>query len=170
MEMKKVSIYTDGSCRLNGEAGAAGGWSAILQYKDSQNVLHERQLNGYESNSSNNRMELTAVVEGLKALRKPCEVSVFSDSTYVASYGLSMQDWQNRGWKRKDGKNIANAELWQELGRVAREGGHTLSFHHCRSAEAQMDIHRRAEAIARKESMVCRSQQMTMLKTEPAGE
>lgn len=170
MEMKKVSIYTDGSCRLNGEAGAAGGWSAILQYTDEKKVTHERELCGFASNVTNNQMELQAVVEGVKALKKPCEVSVFSDSTYVTGYALAMQDWQDRGWKRKDGKPVANAELWQELDRVAKAGGHTLCFHHCRGSEAQTATHRRAEAISRRESMTCRSQQMSLLKAEPVAE
>lgn len=107
--MTAVELFTDGAC--SGNPGP-GGWGAILRCKGK-----ERELSGGDKNTTNNKMELTAVIEGLKALKFPCEVTLYTDSKYVAD-GLTLgwaEGWKARGWKKKDGKPALNPELWDEL-------------------------------------------------------
>lgn len=107
--MTAVELFTDGAC--SGNPGP-GGWGAILRCKGK-----ERELSGGAENTTNNKMELTAVIEGLKALKFPCEVTLYTDSKYVAD-GLTLgwaEGWKARGWKKKDGKPALNPELWDEL-------------------------------------------------------
>lgn len=106
---KQVEIYTDGAC--SGNPGP-GGWGAILRYKGI-----EKELSGGERETTNNRMELTAVIEALKALRESCTVTLCTDSKYVAEafnqgwiYG-----WIKKNWKKSDGKPVANVDLWVSL-------------------------------------------------------
>ena len=103
----KVEIYTDGGCRPN---PGAGGWAAILLYREQR-----RELSGAEHNTTNNRMELTAAVRALEALKRPCDVIVHTDSEYVKN-GITtwMPGWKRNGWKRKDGA-LKNIDLWQRL-------------------------------------------------------
>lgn len=107
--MKKVLIYTDGAC--SGNPGQ-GGWGAILMYGDQQ-----KELSGFEAATTNNRMELTAAIEALKALKMPCEVELYSDSAYLINafekYWLA--SWKANGWKSKSKDEIKNLELWKEL-------------------------------------------------------
>lgn len=106
---KQVQLYTDGACRGN---PGAGGWAAILVYKD---VVKE--ICGGEADTTNNRMELTAVIRGLAALKEPCDVILTSDSKYVID-ALKLgwvYSWQKRGWRRADGKKALNDDLWREL-------------------------------------------------------
>ena len=107
--MKHVEIYTDGACRGN---PGAGGWGAILVYKG-----HEKELSGGEEMTTNNRMELTAVIEALAALTEPCEVTLTSDSKYVID-ALSLgwaKGWRSRGWKKADKSSALNPDLWDRL-------------------------------------------------------
>lgn len=107
--MKEVTIYTDGAC--SGNPGA-GGWGTILQYKDIK-----KELSGGMVETTNNRMELTAVIEGLKALKESCKVTVITDSQYVAN-GINLgwaKSWKENGWRKKDKKPALNPELWDEL-------------------------------------------------------
>ncbi len=107
--MKEVTIYTDGAC--SGNPGA-GGWGTILVYKGK-----EREMSGGAAETTNNRMELTAVIEGLKALKEPCRVKVVTDSQYVAN-GINLgwaESWKKNGWRKKDRKPALNPELWDEL-------------------------------------------------------
>ena len=107
--MKKVYIYTDGAC--SGNPGA-GGWGAILKYLD-----NEKELSGYEPNTTNNRMELTAVIMALSALNQPCEVELTTDSKYVCD-GVEKgwaRSWRAKGWKKSDGKPALNPDLWEKL-------------------------------------------------------
>ena len=107
--MKTVTLYTDGAC--SGNPGP-GGWGAILEYEGV-----EKELSGGESSTTNNRMELTAVIRGLEALKVPCRVELYSDSKYVVDAlekGWA-RDWQSRGWVKKDKKPALNPELWQRL-------------------------------------------------------
>ncbi|MCL2747072.1 MAG: ribonuclease HI [Oscillospiraceae bacterium] len=104
--MKHITLYTDGAC--SGNPGP-GGWAAILRYGE-----HERELSGGEPHTTNNRMELTAVIEGLRALKEPCEVRVYSDSKYVVD-GMSLgwaAKWRARGWKKADKSPALNPDLW----------------------------------------------------------
>jgi len=107
--LKKVYLYTDGAC--SGNPGP-GGWGAILCYGG-----HERELSGGEHGTTNNRMELTAVIEGLSALKEPCEVEICSDSTYVIDSIKKgwVYNWQRNGWRKSDKSPALNADLWQRL-------------------------------------------------------
>ena len=107
--MKTVTLYTDGAC--SGNPGP-GGWGAILEY---QGI--EKEFSGGESCTTNNRMELTAVIAGLSALKEPCIVELYSDSKYVID-GLSKgwaAGWQKNGWRKADKKPALNPDLWEKL-------------------------------------------------------
>lgn len=108
-DMKTVELFTDGAC--SGNPGP-GGWGAILRYNGI-----EKELSGGEENTTNNRMELTAVIKGLKALKSPCKVLLCTDSKYVCD-GVTKgwaEGWRLRGWKKADGKPALNPDLWEEL-------------------------------------------------------
>lgn len=107
--MKKVKLYTDGAC--SGNPGV-GGWGAILIYGE-----HEKSFSAAEDLTTNNRMEISAVIEGLSKLKEPCEVEVYSDSAYVVNAMQKgwISDWEKNGWKKADGKQVLNVELWQKL-------------------------------------------------------
>ena len=107
--MKTVTIYTDGAC--SGNPGP-GGWGAILEY-----MGHEKELSGGERNTTNNRMELTAVIKALQALKEPCTVELYSDSKYVIDAlqkGWAVS-WRKRGWIKSDKKPALNPDLWETL-------------------------------------------------------
>ena len=105
---KKITLYTDGAC--SGNPGP-GGWACVLVYKDM-----EKELSGGESETTNNRMEITAVIEGLKALKEPCTVDLYTDSKYVLEGATKwLQGWQEKGWKKADKKTVLNVDLWQML-------------------------------------------------------
>ena len=107
--MKHVDIFTDGAC--SGNPGA-GGWGAILRFGSA-----EKELSGGEKETTNNRMELTAVIMGLSALKEPCEVKLVTDSKYVAD-GITKgwaESWQKNGWRKADKKPALNPDLWEKL-------------------------------------------------------
>ena len=107
--MKEIEIYTDGAC--SGNPGP-GGWGSILMYKGA-----EKEMSGGAKETTNNRMELTAVIEALKALKEPCTVQLYSDSKYVTdalSKGWA-RGWKAKGWIKSDKKPALNADLWDEL-------------------------------------------------------
>ena len=107
--MKKVNIYTDGAC--SGNPGP-GGWGAVLVYRGI-----EREMSGGEASTTNNRMELTAVIRALSALKEPCEVELCSDSKYVLdalTKGWAV-GWRRNGWRKADKKPALNADLWEQL-------------------------------------------------------
>ena len=108
-EQKKVELYTDGAC--SGNPGP-GGWGAILRWQG-----HEKELSGGERQTTNNRMELTAVLEGLRALREPCAVTIYSDSKYFIDAVQKgwVYGWKKRGWVKADKKPALNADLWELL-------------------------------------------------------
>lgn len=107
--MKHVDIYTDGACRGN---PGPGGWGAILVYNGT-----EKEISGGELQTTNNRMELSAVIEALKALKEPCEVTLTTDSKYVcdAINKEWVYSWKNNGWKKADKKPALNVDLWEKL-------------------------------------------------------
>lgn len=108
--MKEVEIYTDGAC--SGNPGK-GGWGTILLYKGNEKVL-----SGYEIETTNNRMELTAAIQGLKALKERCSVKLYSDSAYLVNAFQNgwLYGWKKNGWKRGEKKEeLKNSDLWQEL-------------------------------------------------------
>ena len=107
--MKNVEIFTDGAC--SGNPGP-GGWGAVLRYKG-----FEKEMSGGERETTNNRMELTAVIRALSALKEPCEVDLTTDSKYVCdSINLGWaRSWKKRGWKKADGKPALNTDLFSQL-------------------------------------------------------
>ena len=106
--MKRVEIFTDGSCKGN---PGPGGWAALLRLG-----AHEKELSGGEPDTTNNRMELTAAIRGLQALTEPCAVTLHSDSRYVLD-GITIwvAGWQRRGWINASKKPVRNADLWHDL-------------------------------------------------------
>jgi ribonuclease HI len=118
--MKKVEIYTDGACSKN---PGPGGWGAILKLGE-----HEKELSGYVPSTTNNRMELQAVIEGLNALKEPCAVDIYTDSQYVQK-GMTewIHKWIAKGWLREGQEKIKNVDLWQKL--MALSQKHKLNFH-----------------------------------------
>ena len=107
--MKKVQIFSDGAC--SGNPGP-GGWGTILRFGE-----HEKELSGGEKSTTNNRMELTAVIKGLEALKEPCEVEFFTDSKYIidsVTKGWAVK-WKNNGWVKPDKKPALNPDLWERL-------------------------------------------------------
>ena len=135
--MKRVTLYTDGAC--SGNPGR-GGWGAILIYGS-----YRKELSGGEPVTTNNKMELTAVIEGLKALNEPCEVDVYSDSAYVVNAFL--QDWIS-GWIRRGWKNVKNIELWNEL--IALTEKHKVHFNKVKG-HADDELNNRYDELARGE-------------------
>ena len=108
--MKKlVTIYTDGAC--SGNPGP-GGWGAILMYRE-----QKKELSGYEPDTTNNRMELRAVIEAVRALKASCEISIHTDSAYVcnAFHQNWLNNWQANGWKTSSKRDVENQDLWREL-------------------------------------------------------
>ena len=108
MDNKKVEIFTDGACKGN---PGPGGWGALLRYGNK-----EKEINGYNSSTTNNIMELTAVIEALKQIKKPYDINITTDSTYVKN-GITdwIHNWNNYGWKTSARKSVKNKELWGEL-------------------------------------------------------
>lgn len=133
--MKEVEIYTDGACRGN---PGRGGWGAILVYGK-----HERELSGGEPNTTNNRMELTAAIAGLEALKEPCRVTLYSDSKYlVDAYLLGwIETWKKAGWRR----GLKNPDLWQRL--YALTETHEVSFVWVKGHNGH-DYNERCDALA----------------------
>ncbi len=117
--MKQVEIYTDGACKGN---PGPGGWAALLRMGS-----HEKELSGAERDTTNNRMEMTAVIKGLSALIEPCAVELYSDSKYVID-GITkwVEGWQRRGWVNASKKPVRNADLWHEL--IVVSGRHEINW------------------------------------------
>lgn len=106
---QKLIIYTDGACKGN---PGIGGWGAIMMFGDKS-----KEINGYAPNTTNNRMELTAVIEALKNIKRHCEIIIYTDSQYVQR---GMTEWLE-GWIKKNWKNVKNPDLWQELAKLAAQ-------------------------------------------------
>ena len=143
MPVKQVTIYTDGAC--SGNPGP-GGWGAVLLYGE-----HSRELSGGEAHTTNNRMELTAVIEALSFLKEPCVVELWSDSRYVIdalSKGWA-RSWKARGWKKADKKPALNPELWERLLTLTQM--HTMHYHWVKG-HAENQYNNRCDALAVAES------------------
>lgn len=142
-KMKTVTIYTDGAC--SGNPGP-GGWGAILIYG-----THKRELSGGEPDTTNNRMELTAVIQALSLLKEPCAVDLWSDSKYVID-GLEKgwaRGWKKRGWVKSDKKPALNPDLWDRL--LELEEIHTLRCHWVKG-HAENEYNNRCDELAVMES------------------
>lgn len=134
-----VQLFTDGAC--SGNPGP-GGWGVILRYKGV-----EKELCGGEPATTNNRMEMTAVIRGLNALTRPCTVEVYTDSQYVQK-GITewLRGWKARGWKTADKKPVKNEDLWRELDAAAAR--HKVSWHWVRGHAGHAE-NERADQLAR---------------------
>ncbi len=119
--MKTVTIYTDGAC--SGNPGV-GGWGAILMYNG-----NSKEISGHSQETTNNIMELTAVIESLKLLKEPCEVDLYSDSAYVVNAFLEgwVKNWEINGWKTSGKEPVKNKELWEEL--IELSTVHNINWH-----------------------------------------
>lgn len=139
MTKKHIKIYTDGAC--SGNPGP-GGWGAILVYGDS-----EKELSGGEKNTTNNRMELMAAIAALEQLKTPCQVDLYSDSTYVLK-GISewLPAWKKRGWKTADKKPVKNVEYWQRLEKATET--HSIKWHWVKGHNGH-NMNERADELAR---------------------
>jgi len=117
---KRVTLFTDGAC--SGNPGP-GGWGVLMIYGEAR-----KTLNGGEAQTTNNRMELTAAIQALESLTRPCAVDLYTDSQYVRQ-GITqwMHGWKRNGWKTADKKPVKNADLWQRLDDVVKR--HTVEFH-----------------------------------------
>ena len=117
--MKQVTLYTDGACRNN---PGPGGWGAILRH-----VSTDKELSGHEKATTNNRMELTAVIEGLKQLKEKCKVTIVTDSQYVKN-GMTewVEGWIKKGWKTANKKPVKNVDLWKLL--VEQTAKHSVKW------------------------------------------
>jgi ribonuclease HI len=135
-----VELFTDGAC--SGNPGP-GGWGAILRWMGS-----EKEFSGGAPGTTNNRMEMTAVIAGLSALTRPCKVDVYTDSQYVQK-GITqwVAGWKARGWKTADRKPVKNEDLWRQLDDLA--GRHDVTWHWVRGHSGHPE-NERADALARK--------------------
>ena len=137
-ELPEVEIFTDGACKGN---PGPGGWGAILRSNGK-----ERELSGGESPTTNNRMELMAAIEALKALKRPCHVQLYTDSVYVRD-GITkwIHGWRRNGWRTSDKKPVKNAELWQAL--LDATAPHRIDWHWVKGHAGHPE-NERADALA----------------------
>jgi ribonuclease HI len=137
--MKHIEIYTDGAC--SGNPGP-GGWGAILRYNGK-----EKELNGGAADTTNNRMELSAALNALLALKEPCKVDLYTDSSYVRD-GIAkwMIGWKKNGWRTADKKPVKNAEIWQALDEARKP--HQVEWHWIRGHDGHPE-NERADELAR---------------------
>ncbi|WP_346899762.1 ribonuclease HI [uncultured Roseibium sp.] len=135
----RVTIYTDGAC--SGNPGP-GGWGAILRFGE-----HEKELSGGAAETTNNRMELTAAIEALNALKRPCAVDLYTDSTYVRS-GITewLEGWKRKNWRTAAKKPVKNADLWQALDEARQR--HDVSWHWVKGHAGHPE-NERADELAR---------------------
>ena len=138
-DKRNVTIYTDGACTGN---PGPGGWGAILRYGS-----HEKEISGGEADTTNNRMELRAALEELRALNEPCQVTLFTDSEYLRR-GITewLPGWKRRNWRRKGGK-LANVDLWMKLDEEI--GRHEIDWRWVKG-HAGHPLNERVDKLARK--------------------
>lgn len=138
--MKKVVIYTDGAC--SGNPGP-GGWGTILMYDGIK-----KEISGGKKDTTNNVMEITAVIEGLKLLKYPCEVEIYSDSAYVVNAFNQhwIDGWKKNGWKNSSKEEVKNRELWEELDKLANI--HTVTFIKVKG-HSDNELNNRCDELAR---------------------
>ena len=137
---KTVTLYTDGAC--SGNPGL-GGYAGVLIYGEAK-----REYYGAEKRTTNNRMEVLAVIEGLKRLKYPCKVDIYSDSAYTVNAFLNgwIYAWKKSGWKKADGKAVQNVDLWEELYTLTKV--HEVEFHKV-AGHADNELNNRCDELAR---------------------
>lgn len=138
--MENVTIYTDGAC--SGNPGP-GGWGAILMFGE-----NKKEISGGKKDTTNNVMELTAVIEALKLLKRPCKVELYSDSAYVVNAFLQdwISGWIKKGWKNSNKEDVKNKELWQELINLTKV--HDVIFHKVKG-HSDNEYNNRCDELAR---------------------
>jgi ribonuclease HI len=141
-DMNTITIYTDGACKGN---PGPGGWGALLSSNGT-----EKELFGGERNTTNNRMEMMAVIQALEALKRPCTVHLYLDSKYVLQ-GITewIHGWKARGWKTASREPVKNVELWQRLDAIVSTGGHQIDWRWVKG-HAGNPGNERADALANK--------------------
>ena len=139
-EKKSVTLYTDGAC--SGNPGA-GGWGAVLLFGE-----HKKEISGGEKETTNTRMEISAVIEGLRQLKFPCKVDVYSDSAYTVNAFTEgwIYGWEKGGWKKADGKRVLNDDLWKALLSLTRV--HEVTFHKVKG-HSDNELNNRCDELAR---------------------
>lgn len=144
-----VTLYTDGSCLKN--PGGPGGYCAILTCKLTDGSTHDKIVRGGSYSTTNNIMELTAVLKGLEALTYSCVVDIYSDSKYVVSAFNEnwIDNWKRKNWKTASGTDVKNAELWSQLDKVVKR--HDCKFHWVKG-HADNEFNNRCDCIAREEA------------------
>ena len=140
MARKSVEIYADGAC--SGNPGT-GGWAAVLLYNS-----HKKEISGAEPDTTNNRMELTAIIEGLKMLKEPCDVTLYSDSAYSVDPFLKnwISGWIARGWRTASKDDVKNADLWQTLLQLTSK--HSVTFVKVKG-HSDNELNNRCDLLAR---------------------
>lgn len=138
MHQAHLTLYTDGAC--SGNPGP-GGWAVLMRWND-----QEKELSGGEAHTTNNRMELTAAIMGLRALKQPCTVAIYSDSQYVIK-GITewVAGWQRKGWKNSQNKPVENRDLWEDL--LAAAKPHKVQWHWVRGHNGHAE-NERVDALA----------------------
>jgi ribonuclease HI len=142
--MKKITIYTDGACKGN---PGPGGWGALLICGDI-----EKELSGHEAQTTNNRMEMTAVIKALEALKTACIIDLYTDSTYVRD-GITkwIVGWQQKGWQTTDKKPVKNIDLWQAL--LTAIAPHEIAWHWVKG-HADNNYNNRVDSLASEASLI----------------
>lgn len=141
MTLTKIELYTDGAC--SGNPGP-GGWGTLLRHGST-----EKELSGGERDTTNNRMELMAVIKGLEALKKRCHVDIYSDSKYVIDGATSwLEGWKKRGWKNAAKEPVKNSTLWKQLDELLQQ--HQVVFHWVKGHAGHVE-NERVDALARSE-------------------
>lgn len=140
--MKNVIIYTDGACSVN---PGPGGWGCILIYNGV-----EREYSGFEDNTTNNRMEMQAVIEALSRLKEPCKVDLYSDSAYVVNAFIRdwISGWKHKNWHNSENKQVKNMDLWQTLDNLVSI--HDVTWHKVKG-HSNVEYNNRCDALARGE-------------------
>lgn len=135
----KMTIYTDGACKFN---PGPGGWGAILIYKD-----HEKTISGSDPHTTNNRMELTAVINALKLLKQTCKINLYTDSQYVRQgINIWLPKWQMKNWKTASGDQVKNQDLWEALNLEVER--HDIDWHWVKAHNGD-PLNERVDRLAR---------------------
>lgn len=147
--MRHVEVFTDGACKGN---PGPGGWGALLRVTRDDGETVERELCGRAVQTTNNRMEMTAVIEALKALSRPCRVDLYTDSKYVID-GITtwVHSWQRKGWKTAAKKAVLNEDLWRAL--IEAEASHEIAWHWVKGHAGHPE-NERVDAIASEQALL----------------
>ncbi len=140
--MKRVTIYTDGACSVN---PGPGGWGCVLIFNGV-----EKEFSGFENDTTNNRMEMLAVIQALSKLKEPCEIDLYSDSAYVVNAFIKdwITSWQQKDWKNAEKKPVKNVDLWRQMLELVNI--HKVTWHKVKG-HSNVEYNNRCDALARGE-------------------